>query len=60
VRKYLDEAIPQDHGFRKAWLSEEAKFVPAKCFIKMKMTELCRDYIYSPIPNLILYKRQEA
>ncbi|EJU04764.1 hypothetical protein DACRYDRAFT_75668 [Dacryopinax primogenitus] len=60
VRKYLDAAIPQDHALRKAWLSEEAAFVPAKCFIKMKMTELYRDYIYSPIPNLIQYKPQEA
>ncbi|KZT57956.1 hypothetical protein CALCODRAFT_550316 [Calocera cornea HHB12733] len=60
VRTHLDAAIPQDHALRKAWLSDDAQFVPAKCFIKMKMTELYRDYIYSPIPNLILYKPQTA
>ncbi|KAG0255170.1 hypothetical protein BGZ95_005851 [Linnemannia exigua] len=44
---------PGDIG-HELWLSSET--CKWKCFIRMKMKELYRDYIYRDVPNILLYK----
>ncbi len=33
----LRQAIPRGHALEKAWLGEEAKTIPGKCFMRMRM-----------------------
>lgn len=42
VRQHLEEVIPKDHALYTAWLSPEKKTMPAKCFMRMKMSRMYR------------------
>ncbi|KAI9496318.1 IucC family-domain-containing protein [Zychaea mexicana] len=57
VRTHLAELIPRDHPMYQFFMVQEK--VPGKCLIRMKIEELYRDYIYSPVPNMILSRPQE-
>ena len=37
IRTRLREAIPPGHVLEQAWLSEEAKSLPGKCYIRMRL-----------------------
>ncbi|ORZ18745.1 IucC family-domain-containing protein [Absidia repens] len=54
VRKHLTRLVPQDHYMWKNFMQDEK--VPGKCMVRMKIEELYRDYIYSPVPNVIQYR----
>ncbi|KAI8075150.1 IucC family-domain-containing protein [Gongronella butleri] len=58
VRKHLTRLVPQDHELWNVLMEQEK--VPGKCMIRMKMEELYRDYIYEPVPNVILFKPTAA
>jgi siderophore synthetase component len=42
IRMRLREAIPPGHALEKAWLGEEAKTFPGKCFMRMRMAGMYR------------------
>ncbi|KAI8337933.1 IucC family-domain-containing protein [Chlamydoabsidia padenii] len=54
VRKHLTRLVPQDHPMWKRLMEDDK--VPGKCLVRMKIEELYRDYIYSPVPNVIQYR----
>ncbi|KAI8089336.1 IucC family-domain-containing protein [Halteromyces radiatus] len=54
VRKHLNRLVPKDHFMWKSLMEEDK--VPGKCLVRMKIEELYRDYIYSPVPNVIQYR----
>ncbi|KAI8334810.1 IucC family-domain-containing protein [Chlamydoabsidia padenii] len=54
VRKHLTRLVPKDHSLWKPFMEDEK--VPGKCLVKMKIEELYRDYIYSPVPNMVQYR----
>ncbi|SRR6266851_2679893 len=39
IRARLQEAIPRGHALEKAWLDEQAKTIPGKCFMRMRMID---------------------
>ncbi|KAK3836833.1 MAG: IucC family-domain-containing protein [Linnemannia gamsii] len=54
VRTKLEHYFkPGDIG-HELWLSSET--CKWKCFIRMKMKELYKDYLYRDVPNILLYK----
>ncbi|KAF9429280.1 hypothetical protein BGZ76_001548 [Entomortierella beljakovae] len=54
LRTKLEEYLkPGDLG-HDLWLS--SKTGNWKCFVRMKMKELYKDYIYRDVPNILLYK----
>ncbi|KAG2216433.1 hypothetical protein INT45_002314 [Circinella minor] len=57
VRKHFVAMVPKDHSMYKFFMEKEK--VPGKCMIRMKIEELYRDYIYSPVPNMLLSRPQE-
>ncbi|KAI0321791.1 IucC family-domain-containing protein [Amylostereum chailletii] len=56
VRKRLREAIPAGHSLERAWLGPEAKTLPGKCFMRMRMVGMYRYHLHSPFLNLLHYK----
>ncbi|KAI7906507.1 IucC family-domain-containing protein [Cokeromyces recurvatus] len=58
VRKRMSELIPKDHIMWPMFMESEK--VPGKCLVRMKIDELYRDYIYRPVPNMILFKPQKV
>ncbi|CAO3639591.1 unnamed protein product [Cunninghamella blakesleeana] len=54
VRKHLTNLIPKDHHMWKSFMEDDK--VPGKCMVRMKIEELYRDYIYSPVPNMVQYQ----
>ena len=42
VRQHLEDVIPKEHGLYAAWLSPETKALPAKCFMRMRMSGMYR------------------
>ncbi|KAI9320739.1 IucC family-domain-containing protein [Dichotomocladium elegans] len=52
VRKHVDMIIPKDDPVYKYLVTQEK--IPGKCLMRMKINELFRDYIYEPVPNMIL------
>ncbi|KAI9300073.1 hypothetical protein BJ944DRAFT_171418 [Cunninghamella echinulata] len=54
VRKHLSNLIPKDHYMWKSFMEDDK--VPGKCLVRMKIEELYRDYIYSPVPNMVQYQ----
>ena len=42
IRTRLREAIPRGHALEKAWLGGEAKTIPGKCFMRMRMVGMYR------------------
>ncbi|KAF8456092.1 hypothetical protein BDZ91DRAFT_701712 [Kalaharituber pfeilii] len=57
VREALERNVT-DHGSELYKLLRTQEVMQGKCLVRMKMAELYRDYIYSPVPNLILYEPQ--
>ncbi|KAI9599158.1 IucC family-domain-containing protein [Syncephalis fuscata] len=53
VRDNLCRNVPADSGLYRFFTKPR---VELKCFIKMKMEGLYRDYIYLCVPNVILYR----
>lgn len=58
VRNKISELIPKDHIMWPMFMGHEK--VPGKCLVRMKIDELYRDYIYRPVPNMILFKPQQV
>ncbi|KAI9316815.1 IucC family-domain-containing protein [Dichotomocladium elegans] len=52
VRTHFKKLVPKDHAMYHYFM--EKKKMPGKCLVRMKIQELYRDYIYEPIPNVIL------
>ncbi|TFY82934.1 hypothetical protein EWM64_g1073 [Hericium alpestre] len=59
IRSRLREVIPEGHALANAWLSEEAKTVPGKCFMRMRMVGMYRHHLHGPFPNLLHYTGEE-
>ncbi|KAI8148450.1 IucC family-domain-containing protein [Fennellomyces sp. T-0311] len=57
VRTYFAELVPRDHPMYKFFMEQE--YINGKCLMRMKLEELYRDYIYSPVPNVILSRPHE-
>ena len=58
VREALDRNFPNNESeIYKAIRTQ--KRMPGKCFVRMKMAELYYDYIWNPLPNLVLYEPQK-
>ncbi|CEP15762.1 hypothetical protein [Parasitella parasitica] len=57
VRNKMHQLIPKDHVMWPMFMGHEK--VPGKCLVRMKIDELYRDYIYRPVPNMILFKPQQ-
>jgi len=55
IRARLQEAIPRGHALEKAWLDEQAKTIPGKCFMRMRMIDAYNRHIHVPFPNLLQY-----
>ncbi|KAI0267718.1 IucC family-domain-containing protein [Gloeopeniophorella convolvens] len=47
VRMRLREAIPSGHALEKAWLGEESRTLPGKCFMRMRMVGMYRHVSFS-------------
>jgi len=56
VRQCLRDAIPVGHSLAQTWLGENARTVPGKCFMRMRMAGAYRFHLHGPFPNLLLYK----
>ncbi|THU85116.1 hypothetical protein K435DRAFT_732522 [Dendrothele bispora CBS 962.96] len=56
VRQRLMEIVPREHSLWEAWLSEERKTFPGKCFLRMRMQGMYRFHLHGPFPNLIHYR----
>ncbi|CDS10223.1 hypothetical protein LRAMOSA02899 [Lichtheimia ramosa] len=52
VRKRFKQVVPEDDPMYTYFM--EQRKVPGKCLMRMKLNELYRDYIYEPLPNMIL------
>lgn len=55
IRMRLREAIPPGHALERAWLGEEVKTLPGKCFMRMRMVGMFRHHLHGPFPNLLHY-----
>ncbi|KAG6857212.1 hypothetical protein H0H87_007631 [Tephrocybe sp. NHM501043] len=42
VREHLEVVVPRDHALYAAWLSPARKSLPAKCFLRMRMSGMYR------------------
>ncbi|KAK0235809.1 IucC family-domain-containing protein [Armillaria nabsnona] len=56
LRRHLNSIIPADHELRKVWLDPGSDTVSGKCLMRMRLQGLYRDMVFSPFPNLILYR----
>ncbi len=54
VRKCLREQIPTGHPLERAWLSEEAKTPPGKCFMRMRIAGAYR-FVRMSFPFFEIY-----
>ena len=50
VRKCLREQIPTGHPLERAWLGEETRTVPGKCYMRMRMAGAYR-FVSMPLPS---------
>ncbi|KAI0043238.1 hypothetical protein FA95DRAFT_426185 [Auriscalpium vulgare] len=55
VRARLRQAVPRGHALERVWLSEDAKTLPGKCFMRMRMVGAYRHHLHAPFPNLLHY-----
>lgn len=55
IRVLLREAIPRGHALENAWLGEESKTIPGKCFMRMRMVGAYRHHLHGPFLNLLHY-----
>ncbi|KAF8896586.1 IucC family-domain-containing protein [Infundibulicybe gibba] len=53
LRAHMRSVIPESHGLRSAWLKEDSSEVPAKCLLRMRMQDMYREMVFSPVPNMI-------
>ncbi|KAI7828511.1 IucC family-domain-containing protein [Kickxella alabastrina] len=53
VREEFARVVPRNVPLWQAWMREE---VPLKSFVTMKLGGLYRDYVYSTVPNILLYR----
>ncbi|RKP40203.1 IucC family-domain-containing protein, partial [Dimargaris cristalligena] len=53
VRRHMRKIIPRQSELYRLWL--ESPTVDYKCFVTMKIDGLYRDYLYTSVPNLLLY-----
>ncbi|KAJ1959278.1 hypothetical protein GGI12_004417 [Dipsacomyces acuminosporus] len=56
VREAFDRAVPGSCALRDAWMRKEVKL---KSFVSMKLGGLYRDYVYTSVPNILLYQDEE-
>ncbi|KAI9184330.1 hypothetical protein H9P43_003383 [Blastocladiella emersonii ATCC 22665] len=52
VRREIARYVVRGSPLWQAWLA--TREVPAKAFLRMKMDGLYRDYVYEPVPNILL------
>ncbi|KAJ1807695.1 hypothetical protein LPJ75_004746, partial [Coemansia sp. RSA 2598] len=52
VRRSFEERVPRTHSLYAAWYQGQFDL---KCFVKMKLDGLYRDYIYTKVPNILFY-----
>ncbi|KAI8054548.1 IucC family-domain-containing protein [Syncephalis plumigaleata] len=55
VRDDLCRIVPVDSGLYRFFIKPR---VELKCFVKMKMQGLYRDYVYLCVPNVLLYRNE--
>ncbi|KAI8384841.1 IucC family-domain-containing protein [Radiomyces spectabilis] len=58
LRTHMAAMVPKDHPMWAVFM--DSTKVPGKCMVRMKIEELYRDYIYSPVPNVIHYRPQSV
>ncbi|KAJ6468399.1 IucC family-domain-containing protein [Mycena sanguinolenta] len=57
LRGHLRDVIPQHHGLWKSWM--ETDTVPGKCLMRMRLQSVHDKMVFSPIPNMLLYRAEE-
>ncbi|KAJ7221017.1 hypothetical protein B0H12DRAFT_1152136 [Mycena haematopus] len=57
LRGNLRNVIPRDHGLWKAWM--ETDTVPGKCLMRMRLQSVHDKMVFSPVPNMLLYRPGE-
>ena len=55
IRTRLREVIPHGHTLEEAWLSEGAKTLPGKCFMRMRMAGLFRNVSFLALVERLLF-----
>lgn len=59
VREALDRNFPNNESeIYKAIRTQ--KQIPGQCLMRMRMADLACDYIWNPLPNLVLYEPQKV
>ncbi|KAF7375205.1 C2 domain-containing protein [Mycena sanguinolenta] len=58
LRGHLRDIIPQDHGLWKSWM--ETDTVPGKCLMRMRLQSVHDKMVFSPVPNMLLYRPEAA
>ncbi|KAJ6630970.1 IucC family-domain-containing protein [Mycena sp. CBHHK59/15] len=58
LRGHLKHVIPADHGLWKAWM--ETDTVAGKCLLRMRLQSVHDKMVFSPFPNMLMYRPEEA
>ncbi|KAJ7510429.1 IucC family-domain-containing protein [Mycena galericulata] len=58
LRKHLRDVIPEGHGLWKAWM--ETDTVAGKCLMRMRLQSVHDKMVFSPFPNLLLYRPEQT
>ncbi|KAJ7733428.1 IucC family-domain-containing protein [Mycena maculata] len=54
LRRHLRNVIPDGHGLWKAWM--ETDTVAGKCLMRMRLQSVHDKMVFSPFPNMLLYR----
>ncbi|KAJ7164011.1 IucC family-domain-containing protein [Mycena crocata] len=58
LRGHLRNVIPQDHGLWKSWM--ETDTVAGKCLMRMRLQSVHDKMVFSPFPNMLLYRAEDG
>ncbi|KAJ7650718.1 IucC family-domain-containing protein [Roridomyces roridus] len=58
LRKHLRRVIPEGHGLWKSWMETET--VAGKCLMRMRLQSVHDKMVFSPFPNLLLYRAESS
>lgn len=59
VRAHLAREIPCESWLWSAWMDPDAKSLPGKCLVRMKLEGVYRESVSEPFPNLIHFRPEE-
>ncbi|KAJ7116428.1 IucC family-domain-containing protein [Mycena epipterygia] len=58
LQGHLANVIPADHGLWKSWM--ETDTVAGKCLMRMRLQGVHDKMVFSPFPNMLLYRPEET